>query len=112
VVAVPPPSPLNEVITEWCTADGMSTPVFSTCNNITVISRLVASGVAMSILPTSLVQHELATGELIRYRAHPEFASRTVCAAYPRASRGSGVDALLNITRRVVEQTGLFTPPR
>ncbi len=111
ILTVPPPSPLHDVITEWFGTDGAPIPVFSTCNNLAVISQLVASGVAMSVLPVCLVQRKLASGELIRYRAYPEFAPRMLCAAYPGAVRGTGIDALLNITRQSMTQSGIFEAP-
>ena len=108
ILVVPQPSPLYTIITDWFTADGTPAPPLSTCNNIAVIARLISAGVAMSILPVCMVHRELASGELLRYRQHPAIEPRTIWAAYPGASRGPGIDALLRIARQVVDATGLF----
>lgn len=112
ILSVPPPSPLYGVITEWCTADGSPPLSLSTCNNIAVIARLVIAGVAVSVLPVCVVHRELASGALIRYRGQPELSPRSICAAYPSASRGPGIDELLRITRQAVAETGLFESKR
>jgi DNA-binding transcriptional LysR family regulator len=110
ILSVTPPSPLNELMVDWCTSDGSPPPSFSTCNNIAVIARLVLSGVAASVLPVCVVQRELDSGVLIRYQQHPPLAPRVMCAAYPATSRGPGIDALLHIARQAFAHTCLFDP--
>jgi DNA-binding transcriptional LysR family regulator len=110
ILSVTPPSPLNELLVDWCTSDGSPPPSFSTCNNIAVIARLVLAGVAASVLPVCVVQRELESGELIRYQQNPPLAPRVMCAAYPMTSRGPGMDAVLGIARAAFSHTGLFDP--
>jgi DNA-binding transcriptional LysR family regulator len=110
ILSVTPPSPLHELMVDWCTSDGSPAPSFSTCNNIAVIARLVLAGVAASVLPVCVVQRELDSGALVRYQPNPPLAPRIMCAAYPAASRGQGIDALLHIARKAFAHNRLFDP--
>lgn len=111
ILSMPAPSPLNDLLVDWCTSDGSPPPAFSTCNNIAVIARLLSAGVAASVLPVCTVQREIDSGELLRYEAQPPLPPRRLSAAYPAASRGPGVEALLEHARRAMAGTGLFGSP-
>jgi DNA-binding transcriptional LysR family regulator len=110
ILSVTPPSPLHDLMIDWCTSDGSPPPSFSTCNNIAVIARLVLAGVAASVLPVCVVQRELEAGTLIRYAQNPPLAPRLMCAAYPATSGGPGMDAVLHIARDAFAHSRLFDP--
>ncbi|OWT65765.1 LysR family transcriptional regulator [Candidimonas nitroreducens] len=111
ILSMPAPSPLNDMLVNWCTSNGAPPPAFSTCNNIAVIARLLIAGVAASILPVCTVQSEVDSGALLRYDPHPTLPPRTLCAAYPVSARGPGMDALLENAHRALADTGLFYSP-
>ena len=111
ILSMPAPSPLHDILIDWCTSQGAAPPAFSTCNNIAVIARLLSAGVAASVLPVCTVQREIDVGILLRYDAQPALPQRILCAAYPASSRGPGMDALLDNARRALAGTGLFSLP-
>lgn len=110
VLTMPPPSPLNEILVNWYLDGRAPTPALSTCNNISVIARLVGRGLAMSILPVCAVTNELEAGMLLRYRESPRLQPLVLHAAYQAAAQGPGIAAVLQIARRVVESTHFFKP--
>ncbi len=108
VLTVPPPSTLNTMIRRWCSSDHTPAPQLSTCNSIVIIARLVASGMAMSVLPVSLLQHDIDSGLVVRYRHRGELPPLTICAAYRKGLRTTGISAVVRVTRDVMQRTGHF----
>lgn len=108
VLTMPAPSPLNEILMNWYAEGKAPAPVLSTCNNMSVIARLIGRGLAMSILPLCAVANELEAGMLVRYRELPRLQPLTLCAAYQAAAQGPGISAVLRIARRVVDGSHFF----
>lgn len=110
ILCVPPPSPLYEIVAKWCTAEKASRPALSTCNSLAMIAKLVASGVAMSVLPTCILRDEIQRGLVVRYRQHVELKPLKICAAYPRSSDSEGLEAVVRIARDVMRREDCFGP--
>ena len=108
VLAPPRSSPLDSIVTSWFARAGCRLPSISTCNNISVIARLVASGVGMSVLPVNFIDKELQSGMLVRYRELPAFEPLTLCAAHQERAEGPGIAAVVNTARDVIRQAGFF----
>lgn len=108
ILSVPPPSPLHSVVSSWCASDRSPLPKFSTCNSTAVIARLVARGVAMSVLPVCVLADELQIGSVIRYRQREEFEPLHLYAARPRLADPGRLEAVIRIARRVMQQRSFF----
>lgn len=107
----PRPAPLSEKIIEWFMKSDLQPPSVNTCNNISVISRLLVNGNGMSVLPVNVIAQELQSGVLIRYKARPAFKPLTFCVAYQRLAHGPAIDAIIGTTREVIHQSGLTYAP-
>ena len=110
ILSVPPPSPLHDIIATWCASDRSPLPKFNTCNSTAVIARLVASGVAMSVLPLCVLGQELKQGTVIRYRQRQAFKPLQLLAAYPKSAAPSRLDVVIRIARHVMHKLEFFRP--
>jgi DNA-binding transcriptional LysR family regulator len=110
ILSMPPPSPLHDVVSSWCASDRSPLPNFSTCNSTAVIARLVARGVAMSVLPVCVLADELRVGSVIRYRQREEFKPLRIYAARPPLADPGRLDTVIRIARHVMQQRSFFMP--
>ncbi|NGM88982.1 LysR family transcriptional regulator [Parapusillimonas sp. SGNA-6] len=108
VLCVPPPSPLYDIVAKWCAAEGSSRPMLSTCNSLAMIAKMVASGVAMGVLPVCILQDEFQRGTVVRYQQRVAFKPLRICAAYDRASDSEGLQAVVRIARHVIQREDSF----
>lgn len=67
VLTLRSPSRLHQIIRDWFHAEKAPLPTLSLCNDISVIARFVAQGQGMSVLPTCILQREIADGTVARY---------------------------------------------
>jgi DNA-binding transcriptional LysR family regulator len=104
LLSVPPPSPLHELVADWCKAEKSPLPKFNTCNSVAIIARLIRAGVGLGVLPVCVLGDELESGAVVRYAQRNEFAPLRVCAAYPRANASAGLDAVVRMAREVVQE--------
>jgi DNA-binding transcriptional LysR family regulator len=111
IVTLPPPSPFHTLISDWFTAAKLPLPTLNTCNDMATIVRLVRNGVAISVLPLCIVESELLTSAIIRYRTAPALPSLTICAAYQASARGRSSELILHIARNVVAHAGAHLRP-
>jgi DNA-binding transcriptional LysR family regulator len=107
IYSPPRPSPLSEMIVNWFAEANQKLPPVSTCNNISVIARLLANGNGMGTLPVNVIAQELQSGMLVRYRARPALPALIFCAAYQRQAHGPGIEAIVKTARDVIRQSGL-----
>jgi DNA-binding transcriptional LysR family regulator len=105
LLSVPPPSPLHELVADWCKAEKSPPPKFNTCNSVAIIARLIRAGIGMGVLPVCVLGEELESGSVIRYAQRNEFAPLRVCAAYPRTNVSAGLDAVVRMAREVVRES-------
>lgn len=102
VLCMPDPSPLNDTIARWWEEEGGVGLTMSTCNSLAVLARMVTAGLGVSVMPTCILRDEIQKGNVLTYRQAAPFAPLTICAAYPAASKSSGIAALVSIARRVM----------
>lgn len=105
VLCVPPPSPLYDLLIEWCSTEKSRRPSVSTCNSLAMIAKLVNSGLAMSVLPTCILRDEIYRGSVVSYPQEAPFAPLNIYAAYRRSTQSDGIMALVNIARRVLQES-------
>ncbi|NYT35845.1 LysR family transcriptional regulator [Allopusillimonas soli] len=110
VLCVPPPSPLYEIVAKWCAEEKSNRPTLNTCNSVAMIVRLVIEGMAMSVLPTCILRDEMHRGTVVRYRQQKDFEPLQICVAYAAHTSPDGLEALVNIARRVMQESNYFAP--
>ena len=108
ILAASPPSRLSRIIIDWFAAERIPPPSLNVCNNVLIIAKLIASGIAVSALPVSMVRHEIETGAIIRYHQRVPFKPLRMIAAYQSSAAGPGISAVLKIAHEEVERSGLY----
>jgi len=108
ILCTPPPSPLHDVVSKWCATDRSPLPNVSTCNSTAMLARLVARGVAMSVLPVCVLAEELRLGSVIRYRQREAFEPLGIYAAFPPTAERARLDTVVRIARHVMGQRVFF----
>jgi DNA-binding transcriptional LysR family regulator len=68
ILTNPAPSHLYSSVRDWFAAEGEAPERLNTCNSLTVMVKLAAAGFGVSLLPTSMLGVELASGALREVR--------------------------------------------
>jgi len=105
IITNPHPSKLYSITETWFSAGGVEPYRLSTCNNLHVISRMVAAGMGASILPLPILRSELAAGLLRILPTTPEIPTQRIHVACLRDSVSQGILAVMDTVRRVVDET-------
>lgn len=115
IITNPPPSGLYASIQAWFKSDGVEPSRVSTCDALSVITRLVTNGVGASLLPVCILGAEIEGGLLRPLRVRPGIAPHVLHVAFPTDQAGPGLDAVVAATYEVLADTrmvaGLRTPP-
>jgi DNA-binding transcriptional LysR family regulator len=106
----PEPSRLIDLMREWFARGGLVPPRISTCNSLSVITRLTVVGAGVSLLPTGIIDSELRSGSLRRLAISPSIASQRLFAAYQTEQAGLGIATILSITRAILARTRFLLP--
>lgn len=110
ILCMPTPSPLYEKMVSWWSREGGEQIKVSTCNSLAMLARLVASGVGVGVLPTCFLPLGGQQGEIVSYRQENPFDPMQICAAYPKATRSPGLEALVSIAKQVMLESRYFSP--
>lgn len=106
----PEPSRLIDLVRDWFARAGLVAPRISTCNSLSVITRLTVVGAGVSLLPTAILESELRSGALRRLAIRPSLATQRLFAAYHAGQAGPGVETLLAIARAILARTKFLLP--
>lgn len=109
ILVNPPPSPNHRQTMAWFAKGGLTPMSLSVCNTVpTVVAHLVAAGVGISILPTRLIEPQLAAGSLVALACRPAIDDSFLCAAHRANEASPTVQAVLDAVRRCMEQSDLL----
>jgi len=97
-------------VLNWFGAAGLEPQHLSTCNDLSVILRLVASGEGVSLLPPAILATELRTGALEIFRSRPAIAGSRLYAAYQVDKLRRSVSTVLDTARHVIARSSLLAP--
>lgn len=106
IITNPKPSNLYTTIWDWFAGSGLHPERISTCNSLTIITRLVMAGTGISILPTVMLQSELNAGSLRLLTTLPEVRSHRMYVAYQRDEAGPGIDAVVALASELIDRDG------
>lgn len=109
IISTPAPSPMFRTIRDWFQSAGLEPLRLSLCSSVSLIAHLVASGVAVGVLPLPLVQQEVTTGRIRVLPTRPGIPSDTLCAGYRPGERAATIAAVIRATRQVLRRTQFLT---
>jgi len=116
IITNPPPSGLYASTQAWFESDGVEPSRVSTCDALSVITRLVINGVGASLLPVCILGAEIEGGLLRPLRVRPAIPAHVLHVAFPTEQAGPGLDAVVAAAYEVLADTrmvtGLRAPPR
>jgi DNA-binding transcriptional LysR family regulator len=111
VLINPSPSPNHRQTMAWFGAAGLEPMQVSICNTVpSVIAHLVEAGVGIGILPTKLIERQIANGSLVALNARPAIEKAHLCAVCHAVDRETTVDAMLEATRQILREFDMLEP--
>jgi DNA-binding transcriptional LysR family regulator len=110
IISNPPPSLMLRTITDWFRSAGLEPLRLSLCSSVTLIAHLVASGVAVSVLPLPLIQADVALGRIQVLPTRPGIPEDTLYVGYRAGERAATIAAIIRATRQVLRRTRFLTP--
>ncbi|HEY0295953.1 MAG TPA: LysR family transcriptional regulator [Bordetella sp.] len=111
IVTMPPSSPFHTVISDWFARAKVPLPTLDICNDMATLVRLVRLGVAVSVLPASLVDHEMTLGGMVRHRTVPPLEPLVIYAAHRAKARGRASRVIIDIARDAIANAGPSMTP-
>lgn len=108
IMLTPPPSRLHDTVIGWFTAARCMPERLSTCDSLSVIISNVIAGVAIAVVPVSLVRKEIANNLLRRIDARPQLRPHSVSICYQRDWKEDNLAALASIASELIKEYRLF----
>jgi DNA-binding transcriptional LysR family regulator len=110
IISNPPPSLMFRTINDWFRSAGLEPLRLSLCSSVTLIAHLVASGVAVSVLPLPMIQEDVAAGRIRVLPTRPTIREDTLYVGYRAGQRAATIAAIIRATRQVLKRTRFLTP--
>lgn len=108
IVCNAPPSTLHESASRWLASDGYSFEEYSSCNSLSLMVALVASGHAIAMLPASITRRQVAEKTLQVLRAKPAVPNVPYYFSYLAHHRSETTARILDIVLRHLQDAGFF----
>lgn len=102
IVSNPPPSAMFRQTQDWFATSGIEPARIDMCSSVTLSAHLIASGVAVGVLPHKMVERQLAEGSLVILETDPPVIEGRVYAAYREGGESKAIDAILDSLRGVL----------
>ncbi len=104
LITWPAEAAIHGHIMEWFTRSGAFPSKRLTCNSAITMARLAVAGVGIALLPESVVEREVAAGDLVAIRTAPSFP-----AVDYRAVHVSGRQSLGGLVAQMAAEVSTFT---
>jgi DNA-binding transcriptional LysR family regulator len=111
ILALPPPSRLRQIIEGWFANEKLPVPALSLCNDLSVITRFVVKGWAISVLPVCLVRQELQEGLVSICTPIAQLATLPLYVAGQPAARSAQVTQVVGQLSDLISASGIFDRP-
>ena len=108
IVCNAPPSTLHESASRWLASDGYSFEEYSSCNSLSLMVALVASGHAIAMLPASITRRQVAEKTLQVLRAKPAVPNVPYYFSYLAHHCSETTARILDIVLRHLQDAGFF----
>lgn len=102
VVCNPPPSASYRQIANWFATGGIEPARVDICSSVALVAHMVASGVAISVLPKKVVEPHVVAGTIEVLEATPAVENGKVYAAHRTGGETGAVSAVIRSVRQVV----------
>ncbi|MBL8831406.1 MAG: LysR family transcriptional regulator [Rhodospirillales bacterium] len=102
IVSNPPPSAMFRQTQDWFAAAGIEPARIDMCSSVTVSAHLIASGVAVGVLPHKMVERQIADGALVVLATDPPVGDGRVYIAYREGGESRAIDAIIHCLRGVL----------
>jgi DNA-binding transcriptional LysR family regulator len=109
IITNPEPSNLYTSVLAWFGGAGLEPLRLSTCNSLTHMVRLATAAVGVSLLPTAILEPELASGALQVLEAEPPIEAHYLAMAVRIAPTAPDLSALCAIVHRLVDGSDVAT---
>jgi DNA-binding transcriptional LysR family regulator len=104
IVTNPPPSAMYRQINDWFATSGMGPARLDICTSVVLVAHLVASGVAIGLLPLKMIEAEVAAGRIDVLASNPPVDDGRVYAAYWDGGLSPAVGAVLQSLKAVLSR--------
>jgi DNA-binding transcriptional LysR family regulator len=104
IVTNPPPSAMYRQINDWFATSGMGPARLDICTSVVLVAHLVASGVAIGLLPLKMIEADIAAGRIDVLASNPPVDDGRVYAAYWDGGLSPAVSAVLRSLRAVLSR--------
>jgi len=109
IVSNPPPSAMYRQTQDWFAAAGIEPARIDMCSSVTVSAHLIASGVAVGVLPHKMVEQQIRDGALVILQTDPPVSHGHVYAAYRDGGESKAIDAIIHSLRGVLSSMDYLT---
>jgi DNA-binding transcriptional LysR family regulator len=108
MLLTPPPARLLTTVMDWFAAAGVTPSRVSTCNDVNVTIQTIADGVAVGVLPLTVVQDAIARGRVRRLAVAPALPTHPVSICHQNAKLGAGLDEVISLMRDLIAENRLY----
>jgi len=108
MMLTPPPSRLLTTVMDWFAAAGVTPSRVSTCNDVNVAIQTITDGVAVGVLPLSVVQDSIARGRVRRLTVTPALPMHPVSICHQATKFGPGLDEVVTLMRELIAENRLY----
>jgi DNA-binding transcriptional LysR family regulator len=102
VVCNPPPSASYRQIANWFASAGIEPARVDICSSVALVAHMVASGVAISVLPKKVVEPQVLAGTIEVLDSTPQVDQGKVFAGYRTGGETGAISAVLRSVRQVL----------
>jgi len=108
VMTIPAPSALHGLTCNWFAAARAAPARMSLCNSFAVMLRLVATGIAVAILPRAILQRELDDGRLTVLPVAQPVPPLPIYASFPLIGDVRVSESIAETARTALAESGLL----
>jgi DNA-binding transcriptional LysR family regulator len=102
IITNPPPSPMYRQIIDWFAPAGLEPTRLDICTSVALVSHLVSEGAAIGLLPSKMIEAEIASGKIQVLRAIPAVKDGAICAVSWVGRQTSASVAVVKCVRKVL----------
>lgn len=100
LIVTSPPARLYATVTRWFNQANATPQRLSMCNSLPVTIRVIASGLAVGLVPVRVMQDRLAYGEVRQLSVSPPPPGHRVSICYQTSEVGPGLRHVVQLVRR------------
>jgi DNA-binding transcriptional LysR family regulator len=111
VITVTHPSSNHALVTNWFRNAGLEADNLSSCNSLATMVQLIAAGHGVAVMSPAMMRTEIEAGLIHTLTSKPRLIQQKYFVAYQAERRGSGIDAIVKLTRDLLARSGVLVAP-